>query len=47
VPIAASALISAKIVTNAKLTIYEGGSHSLGDTNKERLNDDLLAFVRS
>jgi non-heme chloroperoxidase len=47
VPIAASALISAKIVKNAKLKVYDGGSHSLGDTSKERLNQDLLAFARS
>ena len=47
VPIGASAMLSSKLVKNAQLKIYEGGSHSLGDTSKERLNEDLLAFVKS
>lgn len=47
VPIAASALQSAKLVKGATLKIYKGGSHSLGDTSKEQLNADLLAFLRT
>lgn len=47
VPIGASALLSAKLVKNSTLKIYKGGTHSLGDTSKEQLNADLLAFVRS
>jgi len=47
VPLESSARLSAKLVKNAKLLIYEGGSHSLGDTSKDRLNADLLAFIRS
>jgi len=47
VPIANSALLSAKLVKGAQLKIYKGGSHSLGDTSKEQLNADLLAFARS
>jgi non-heme chloroperoxidase len=46
VPIANSALLSAKLVKNATLKIYKGGTHSLGDTSKEQLNADLLAFVK-
>lgn len=46
VPIGASALKSSKLVPNAELKIYKGGSHSLGDTSKEQLNADLLEFVR-
>jgi non-heme chloroperoxidase len=46
VPIDASAKLSAKLVNNATLKIYPGGSHSLGDTSKEQLNSDLLAFIR-
>jgi non-heme chloroperoxidase len=46
VPIDASARISATLVPNAELKIYEGGSHSLGDTSRERLNADLLEFAR-
>jgi len=47
VPIAASALLSAKLVKNATLKVYKGGSHSLGDTSKDELNADLLAFARA
>ena len=47
VPIGNSALLSAKLVKGAQLKIYKGGSHSLGDTVKEQLNADLLAFARS
>ena len=46
VPIGASAMLSSKLVKNAKLQIYEGGTHSLGDTSKERLNADLLDFIK-
>jgi non-heme chloroperoxidase len=47
VPIGASALLSAKLVPNAILKIYPGGSHSLGDTCKDQLNEDLLTFLKS
>jgi non-heme chloroperoxidase len=47
VPIGASALLSAKLVKNAQLKIYKGGSHSLGDTSKDQLNADLLAFLKA
>ena len=46
VPIGASALLSSKLVKGAELKIYPGGSHSLGDTSKERFNEDLLEFLR-
>ena len=47
VPIGASAMLSSKLVPGAELKIYPGGSHSLGDTCKEQLNADLLAFIKS
>jgi len=47
VPIGASAMLSAKLVKNSILKIYPGGTHSLGDTNKDKLNQDLLEFIRS
>jgi non-heme chloroperoxidase len=47
VPFRASAILSAKLVKNAELKIYRGGTHSLGDTSKKDLNADLLAFARS
>jgi non-heme chloroperoxidase len=47
VPIAASALLSAKIVKDATLKIYEGAAHGLPTTLKARLNADLLEFCRA
>jgi non-heme chloroperoxidase len=47
VPIAASALLSAKIVKQATLKIYEGAGHGLPTTLKDRLNADLLGFCRA
>jgi non-heme chloroperoxidase len=47
VPIGSAAMISSKIVKNAMLKIYPGGSHSLGDTSKDQLNADLLAFAKA
>jgi len=47
VPIGASASASAKLVKNATLRIYPGGSHGLADTNKDQLNEDLIAFLRA
>jgi non-heme chloroperoxidase len=46
VPIQGSALLSSKLVKGAQLKIYKGGSHSLGDTSKDQLNHDLLAFLK-
>jgi len=46
VPIGASAMLSSKLIKNATLKVYPGGSHSLGDTSKEQLNADLLAFIK-
>ena len=47
VPIGASALLSAKIVKQATLKIYEGAGHGLPTTLKDRLNADLLEFCRA
>ena len=46
VPIGASAMLSSKLVKDATLKIYKGGTHSLGDTSKDQLNADLLAFLQ-
>jgi non-heme chloroperoxidase len=45
VPIAASALLSAKTVKNATLKIYPGGAHGLAQTQQDEFNADLLAFL--
>jgi non-heme chloroperoxidase len=47
VPIGAAAMLSSKLVPNAMLKIYPGGAHALGDTSKDQLNADLLAFIRA
>ena len=46
VPIAASAHLSANIVKNATLKVYEGAPHGLCTTLKDRVNADLLALLR-
>jgi len=47
VPIGASAQLSAKLVRGAVLKVYKGGSHALGDTSRNEVNADLLAFLKS
>ncbi len=46
VPIAASAMLSSKIVKNAKLKVYKGAPHGMATTLKDQVNEDLLAFIR-
>jgi len=46
VPIGASALMSAKIVKNAKLKVYPGFPHGMPTTNADQINADLLAFFK-
>jgi non-heme chloroperoxidase len=46
VPIENSAQRSAKILPKATLKIYEGGSHGIATTHKDRLNQDLLALIK-
>jgi non-heme chloroperoxidase len=46
VPIADSALLSAKLVPSATLKVYSGASHGLCSTHKKQVNTDLLAFIR-
>lgn len=46
VPIDAAGRASAKIVKNAKFIVYPGAPHGLTDTHKDKLNADLLEFIR-
>jgi non-heme chloroperoxidase len=46
VPLPDSAAIAVKIVKGATLKIYEGGPHGLCTTMKDRVNEDLLGFIR-
>jgi non-heme chloroperoxidase len=47
VPIGASGLRSAKLIKNATLIVYAGAPHGLAYTHKEKLNADLLKFLKS
>lgn len=47
VPIDTSGRASAKLIKNAKLIIYRGAPHGLTDTHKDRLNQDLIDFLKS
>jgi non-heme chloroperoxidase len=47
VPIGASALLSAKLIENAQLKVYKGGSHGICSTQKHQVNEDLLAFFKA
>ena len=46
VPIAASALRTAKIVKNALLKVYPGLPHGMCQTHKDVINADLLQFIQ-
>jgi len=45
VPIADSAMLSAKLVKNAELKIYKGAPHGMCTTEKDKVNQDLLIFI--
>jgi non-heme chloroperoxidase len=47
VPIDVTGRVSARIVKNARLIVYSGAPHGITDTHKDRLNQDLLAFIRA
>jgi non-heme chloroperoxidase len=47
VPIADSALLSAKLVKNATLKVYPGAPHGLCTTLKDKVNSDLLQFIQA
>jgi non-heme chloroperoxidase len=47
VPIADSALLSAKLVRSAQLKVYKGGSHGICSTEKDKVNADLLDFLKT
>jgi non-heme chloroperoxidase len=46
VPIADAGLLSAKLVKGAKLIVYKGAPHGMCTTEKNRVNEDLLAFIK-
>ena len=46
VPIADSALLSKNLINEAQLKIYEGAPHGMCTTEKHKVNEDLLAFIK-
>ena len=46
VPIDASAMLSSKLVKDAILKVYPGAPHGMPITLKDKVNDDLLAFIQ-
>ena len=47
VPIGASAMLSSKLIKNAKLKVYPGFPHGMCTTHADQINADLHAFIRS
>ncbi|HZO47361.1 MAG TPA: alpha/beta hydrolase [Xanthobacteraceae bacterium] len=47
VPIATSALLSAKLLKNATLKVYKGFPHGMCTTHADVINPDLLAFIKA
>jgi non-heme chloroperoxidase len=47
VPIGASAELSAKLVRQVQLKIYQGAPHGICTTEKSRINEDLLVFAQA
>lgn len=47
VPIDAAGRASARLIPNAKLIVYPGAPHGITDTHKDRLNEDLLEFLKA
>jgi non-heme chloroperoxidase len=47
VPIADSALLSAKIIKGATLKVIPGAPHGMCSTHKHQINEELLSFIKS
>ena len=46
VPLEKSGQLAAAMIPDAALKVYEGAPHGLFFTEKDRLNQDLLGFIR-
>lgn len=46
VPVDGSAHLMAKLLPNATLKIYKGGSHGICSTQKDEINNDLYVFAK-
>jgi non-heme chloroperoxidase len=47
VPIADSGMLSAKLVKDARLVVIKGGPHGVCTTMKDRINEELLTFIKA
>jgi len=47
VPIGDSALLAARLVKGARLSIIPGAPHGLCTTHKQQVNEELLAFIKA
>ena len=47
VPYADAVLLSAKLIKKSTLKVYKGGSHGMCTTQKNQVNEDLLAFIKT
>jgi non-heme chloroperoxidase len=47
VPIGDSAMLSSKLVKDAKLVVYKGAPHGMCTTMKDKVNEELLAFCKA
>ena len=47
VPIDITARTAIKLIKHGKLLVYAGAPHGIPDTHKEKLNADLLEFIKS
>ena len=46
VPIADSAMLSSKLIKKSELKVYKGAPHGMCTTHKDKVNADLLAFLK-
>jgi len=47
VPIKSAAEVGIKLLPQGKLEVYKGAPHGVAQTQKDRVNKDLLAFIKS
>jgi len=47
VPMGNSAMLTSKLIKGAKLIVYKGAPHGMCTTEKDRVNADLLAFIKA
>jgi non-heme chloroperoxidase len=47
VPFADAGPLTAKLVKNAKLVVYKGAPHDMCITLKDKINEELISFIKS